>query len=102
MSSSIERIEDEFNFINFMAKNSSLNALNKKYDDEEIKDKIKKIIEKKIDYYNQEKINGIVKIYDKEIEDLLELQENLFIQNEIIKQKILVLKNHLESKINQQ
>ena len=102
MSSSIERIEDEFNFINFMAKNSSLNVLNKKYDDEEIKDIIKKIIEKKIDYYNQEKINGIVKIYDKEIEDLLELQENLFIQNEIIKQKILVLKNHLESKINQQ
>ena len=102
MSSSIERIEDEFNFINFMEKNSSLNALNKKYDDEEIKDIIKKIIEKKIDYYNQEKINGIVKIYDKEIEDLLELQENLFIQNEIIKQKILVLKNHLESKINQQ
>ena len=35
--------------------------------------------------------------YDRKINDLLEIQENVFIKKEMIKQKIVSLKNYLMS-----
>ena len=79
--------------INF-GKEDIINLINNNYAYEEIK----RIIEKKVDYYISNKFNNeMIKIYDEKMNDLLELQENLFIKNEMIKQKIFVLENYLYS-----
>ena len=79
--------------INF-GKEEIINLINNNYTYEEIK----RIIEKKVDYYISNKFNNeMIKIYDEKMNDLLELQENLFIKNEMIKQKIFVLENYLYS-----
>ena len=79
--------------INF-GKEEIINLINNNYAYEEIK----RIIEKKVDYYISNKFNNeMIKIYDEKMNDLLELQENLFIKNEMIKQKIFVLENYLYS-----
>ena len=81
--------EHEINF----GKKEIINMLNNNYNFEEIKG----IIEAKIDFLMLGKNNEIVKIYDEKINELLEMQEKLYVKNEIIKQKILFLDNYLNS-----
>ena len=78
--------------INF-GKEEMINILNNNYDCEEIKG----IIEAKIDSLMLGKNNEIVKLYEEKINELLEIQEKLYVKNEIIKQKILFLDNYLDS-----
>ena len=81
--------EHEINF----GKKEIINMLNNNYNFEEIKG----IIEAKIDFLMLGKNNEIVKIYDEKINELLEMQEKLYVKNEIIKQKILFLDGYLNS-----
>ena len=81
--------ENEINF----GKKEIINMLNNNYNFEEIKG----IIEAKIDFLMLGKNNEIVKIYDEKINELLEIQEKLYVKNEIIKQKILFLDGYLNS-----
>lgn len=98
MNFQIEKKENEHLFnlgdkINF-EKDDLLNLMNNNYDLEEIK----KIIEAKVDFFMSENYkNQISNAYDKKIDDLLNIQENLFIKNEIIKQRIFILENYLNS-----
>ena len=98
MNFQIEKKENEHIFnlgdkINF-EKDDLLNLMNNNYDLEEIK----KIIEEKVDFFMSENYkNQISNAYDKKIDDLLNIQENLFIKNEIIKQRIFILENYLNS-----
>ena len=78
--------------INF-EKDEIIKLINNDYDFEEIK----KIIEAKVDYFLVDKYNKEIKIYEGKINDLLSIQESLFIQNEMIKSKIKMLMNYLDS-----
>ena len=79
--------------INF-GKEELINMINNNYDYE----KIKKIIEAKIDSYMLDNFNiGIKQLFDEKINDLLETQEKLSVENEIINQKIFFLENYLNS-----
>ena len=60
-------------------------------------DEIKKIVEDKVDFYMMKKYEELSSEYEGKINDLLELQENVFIKKEMIKQKIISLKNYLMS-----
>ena len=60
-------------------------------------EKIKKIIVAKIDFYFNKNYYKIKNEYDQKLENLLENLENLFVKNEMIKQKIIVLRNYLNS-----
>ena len=60
-------------------------------------DEIKNIVEDKVDSYMMKKYEELSKDYEGKINDLLELQENVFIKKEMIKQKIISLKNYLMS-----
>ena len=78
--------------INF-EKEEIIKLINNEYDLEEIK----KIIEAKVDYFMFNKYNNEIKIYEGKINDLLNFQESLFIKNEMIKEKIKMLLNYLDS-----
>ena len=58
---------------------------------------IKKIVEDKVDFYMMKKYEELSSEYEGKINDLLEIQENVFIKKEMIKQKIISLKNYLMS-----
>ena len=60
-------------------------------------EKIKKIIVAKIDFYFNKNYYKIKNEYDQKLENLLENLETLFVKNEMIKQKIIVLRNYLDS-----
>ena len=60
-------------------------------------DEIKKIVEDKVDFYIMKKYEELSSEYEGKINDLLEIQENVFIKKEMIKQKIISLKNYLMS-----
>ena len=60
-------------------------------------EKIKKIIVAKIDFYFNKNYYKIKNEYDQKLENLLENFETLFVKNEMIKQKIIVLRNYLDS-----
>ena len=60
-------------------------------------EKIKKIIVAKIDFYFNKNYYKIKNDYDQKLENLLENLETLFVKNEMIKQKIIVLRNYLDS-----
>ena len=60
-------------------------------------DEIKKIVEDKVDFYMMKKYEELSSEYEGKINDLLEIQENVFIKKEMIKQKIISLKNYLMS-----
>lgn len=60
-------------------------------------EKIKKIIVAKIDFYFNKNYYKIKNEYDHKLENLLENLETLFVKNEMIKQKIIVLRNYLDS-----
>ena len=60
-------------------------------------DEIKAIVENKVDFYMMKKYEELSNDYERKINDLLEIQENVFIKKEMIKQKIISLKNHLMS-----
>ena len=60
-------------------------------------DEIKTIVEDKVDFYMKKKYDELSSEYDRKINDLLEIQENVFIEKEMIKQKIISLKNYLKS-----
>ncbi len=60
-------------------------------------DEIKTIVEDKVDFYMKKKYEELSSEYDRKINDLLEIQENAFIKKEMIKQKIISLKNYLKS-----
>ena len=60
-------------------------------------EKIKKIIVAKIDFYFNKNYYKIMNEYDQKLENLLENLETLFVKNEMIKQKIIVLRNYLDS-----
>ena len=78
--------------INF-EKEEIIKLINNEYDLEEIK----KIIEAKVDYFMFNKYNNEIKFYEGKINDLLNFQESLFIKNEMIKEKIKMLMNYLDS-----
>ena len=97
MNSKIELNEQEQLFaakdnIN-LEKDEIIKLINNDYDLEEIK----KIIEAKVDYFMFDKYNKEIKIYEGKINDLLNIQESLFIKNEMIKEKIKMLMNYLDS-----
>ena len=97
MNSKIESNEQKQLFnakdnINF-EKEEIIKLINNEYDLEEIK----KIIEAKVDYFMFNKYNNEIKIYEGKINDLLNFQESLFIKNEMIKEKIKMLMNYLDS-----
>ena len=60
-------------------------------------EKIKKIIVAKIDFYFNKNYYKIKNDYEQKLENLLENLETLFVKNEMIKQKIIVLRNYLDS-----
>ena len=60
-------------------------------------DEIKNIVEDRVDFYMMKKYEELSNDYDRKINDLLEIQENVFIRKEMIKQKIISLKNYLKS-----
>ncbi len=60
-------------------------------------DEIKAIVEEKVDFYMMKKIEELSNYYEGKINDLLEIQENVFIKKEMIKQKIISLQNYLKS-----
>ena len=76
-----------------LEKEEIINMLNNNYDYE----KIKRIVEEKIDFLMFGKNNEVAKLYDEKINELLEIQEKLYVRNEIIKQKILFMDNYLNS-----
>ena len=60
-------------------------------------DEIKNIVEDRVDFYMMKKYEELSSEYEGKINDLLEIQENAFIRKEMIKQKIISLKNYLKS-----
>ena len=60
-------------------------------------DEIKAIVEDKVDFYMMKKFEELSNYYEGKINDLLEVQENVFIKKEMIKQKIISLQNYLKS-----
>ena len=74
-------------------KEEIINMLNNNYDYE----KIKRIVGEKIDFLMFGKNNEVAKLYDEKINELLEIQEKLYVRNEIIKQKISFMDNYLNS-----
>ena len=86
--------------------NENINKLEDIFDEKDIMDlikgnydyeKIKKIIVAKIDFYFNKNYYKIMNEYDQKLENLLENLETLFVKNEMIKQKIIVLRNYLDS-----
>ena len=86
--------------------NENINKLEDIFDEKDIMDlikgnydyeKIKKIIVAKIDFYFNKNYYKIKNEYDQKLENLLENLETLFVKNEMIKQKIIVLRNYLDS-----
>ena len=51
----------------------------------------------KIDFYFNKNYYKIKNEYDQKLENLLENLETLFVKKEMIKQKIIVLRNYLDS-----
>ena len=83
-------IGDKINF----EKDDLINLMNNNYNIEDIK----KIIEAKVDFYMLDYYkNHIGNTYEKKIAELLNIQENLFVKNEIIKQKIFIFEKYLNS-----
>ena len=85
--------------------NENINKLEDIFDEKDIMDlikgnydyeKIKKIIVAKIDFYFNKNYYKIKNEYDQKLENLLENLETLFVKNEMIKQKIIVLRNYLD------
>ena len=60
-------------------------------------DKIKFEKDDLIKLMNDNYKNQIGNDYEKKIEDLLNIQENLYVKNEIIKQKLNILEKYLDS-----
>ena len=86
--------------------NENINKLEDIFDEKDIMDlikgnydyeKIKKIIVAKIDFYFNKNYYKIKNDYEQKLENLLENLETLFVKNEMIKQKIIVLRNYLDS-----
>ena len=84
--------------------NENINKLEDIFDEKDIMDlikgnydyeKIKKIIVAKIDFYFNKNYYKIKNDYEQKLENLLENLETLFVKNEMIKQKIIVLRNYL-------
>ena len=69
------------------------NYINIKYDIHEIK----RIIEDKVDLYMMKEYIGLFNSFEEKINNLLLIQEKLFIKNEIMRQKIKHLENYLKS-----
>ena len=97
MNCKIEKNDNEQLFIQGdkikFEKDDLIKLMNDNYNLEEIK----KIIEAKVDYFMFNKYNNEIKIYEGKINDLLNFQESLFIKNEMIKEKIKMLMNYLDS-----
>ena len=97
MNNPIAESEDNIlnNDIQFpIGKKEIINLLNNNWDYEEIK----RIIEMKVDSFISNKYgNDLAKRFEEKINDLLEIQEKLFVKKEIIKQKIIALENYLNS-----
>ena len=86
--------------------NENINKLEDIFDEKDIMDlikgnydyeKIKKIIVAKIDFHFNKNYYKIKNDYEQKLENLLENLETLFVKNEMIKQKIIVLRNYLDS-----
>ncbi len=98
MNCQIEKNDNEHLFIqgdkiNF-EKKDLIKLMNNNYNVEEVK----KIIEAKVDFFMFDNYkNQIGNNYEKKIDDLLNIQENLCVKNEIIKQKINILEKYLDS-----
>ena len=60
-------------------------------------DDFKKLIEERVDLYLMKEYDEVFKLYEIKLNDLLGVQEKLFIKNEIIKQKIKYLENYLKN-----
>ena len=87
INENIDKFEDIFD------EKDIKNLIKRNYDYE----KIKKIIVAKIDFYFNKNYYKIKNEYDQKLENLLENLETLFVKNEMIKQKIIVLRNYLDS-----
>ena len=98
MNCKIEKNDNEQLFIQGdkikFEKDDLIKLMNDSYNLEEIK----KIIEAKVDLFMFDNYkNQIGNDYEKKIEDLLNIQENLYVKNEIIKQKLNILEKYLDS-----
>ena len=60
-------------------------------------DDFKKLIEERVDWYLMKEYDELFKLYEFKLNDLLGVQEKIFIKNEIIKQKIKYLENYLKN-----
>ena len=69
-----------------------LNLIESNYDDSELK----AMIEEKVDEFMMKDYNELFNQYDQKIYDLLEIQEKLFIKNQMIKNQIHSLDNYVK------
>ena len=60
-------------------------------------EQIRKEIEEKVDFYMMKGYDELFSSYNEKLNDLLMIQEKVFIKNEMIKQQIFYLENYLKN-----